>query len=95
MTQTVDIYVRGVKVATGVATAGSDTIASLSELSGLYGFSADADVGTTANNKAFKDEQVTIHSTSGSNAAGKSYQSCIKEHGASSLVLYDKHPFAD
>jgi hypothetical protein len=95
MTQSVDIYWRGAKVGTGTATAGSATIASTSETSGIGGVHAAFDVGTTANNKHMKDEPVQIHSTTGSNATGKTYQSKVLTHGTTSLVLYDAHPFAD
>lgn len=94
MTQNVDIYMGGVKVATGVATAGSTTIASFAEVAGLA--SGRFNPGTKAANiKGFDNETVEIHSTSGANAAGKAYQTKITADGGSSITISDAHPFAD
>jgi membrane protease subunit (stomatin/prohibitin family) len=94
MTQNVNIYMGGVKVATGVATAGSATIGTFAEVSGLA--SGRFNPGTkAANNKGWIGERVEIHSTSGANATGKAYQTTIVEDNNTSIVISDKHPYSD
>lgn len=94
MTQSVDLYMGPVKIGSATATAGSKTLASFSHASGL----ADGrfNPGTKAANiKGLDNEPVVVQSTSGANAAGKSYATRIVADGGASLTMQDAHPFAD
>ena len=89
MTQSVDVYKGGLgnkKLGSGTATAGSATIASFTSTSGNYG--ADADGPRAGQN-------IMVHSTSGANAAGKSYAARVISNSGGNLVINAKHPFSD
>ena len=55
MTQNVSIYMNSIKVATAVATAGSATLGTVSDVSGLYGVYVKSGASSSDNQRGFHD----------------------------------------
>jgi len=92
MTQTVDIYIApAMKIGSATATSGSASLTSFVDVNviGWYGG------GKTAFFDGLEGVDVLVQSVTGSNATGKAHKTRIITDNGATLILSDKHPFAD